>query len=76
MRRAEKLSKQTRAAPVDASSGSAALCAAIGFLGHSAPDGLAAAPVSEFWRWALDNWSLARVPKVRGICPAGGAARI
>jgi hypothetical protein len=39
------------------------------FLGHPLPAELRAAPLPEFWRWALANWSMARVPAVRGIFP-------
>ncbi len=67
--KAEKLSKQTRAAAVDAASGSAALAAAIGFLGHAVPADLSGAPVGEFWRWAIGAWTLSHVPAVRAIFP-------
>ena len=47
----------------------ALLASAMRFLGHPVPAELRAAPLAEFWRWALANWSLARVPAVRGIFP-------
>ena len=65
----EKLSKQTRAAAVDPADGSALLALALQFLGHPVPPVLHAAPVADFWRWAISDWSIKRVPAVRGIFP-------
>ena len=65
----EKLSKQTRAGAVEASGGSALLGRAIGFLGHPLPGELRGAAVGEFWRWAISNWTMARVPALRGVFP-------
>lgn len=66
----EKLSKQTLAPPVDAADPLPALVAALGFLGQQPPAGLAS--LGEVWGWALSNWSLDRVPHVRGaLCPGG-----
>jgi glutamyl-Q tRNA(Asp) synthetase len=65
----EKLSKQTRAAAVAASDGSAPLGQAMRFLGHPVPEQLNGAPNAEFWRWAIAAWSMARVPAVRAIFP-------
>lgn len=59
----EKLSKQTRALPVDAARPVPALCAALEFLGQHPPPGLSRAPAREVWSWALENWTLARVPR-------------
>ncbi len=63
----EKLSKQTRAAPVDYSRPGPALFAALEFLGQLPPVELSAAPVPELWTWARANWQLANVP--RGPAP-------
>lgn len=63
----EKLSKQTRAAPVDNSRPGPALFAALEFLGQRPPAELSAAPVSDLWAWAMANWRLAVVP--RGPAP-------
>lgn len=57
-----KLSKQTRAAPVDARDPWPALRAAAAFLGLPAPGYPLAG--ADFWHWALENWSLGRVPRV------------
>lgn len=65
----EKLSKQTRAAPVDVSRAAAAVHAALEFLGQRPPDELARAAVHEVWTWARANWRLERVP--RGPAQAG-----
>ena len=63
----EKLSKQTRAAPVNISRPGAALFAALQFLGQRPPAELIAASVAELWAWAAANWRLASVP--RGPAP-------
>ena len=59
----DKLSKQTRALPVDGGDDAATLVAALRFLGQEPPPGLAA--VDEIWGWAQANWRLDRVPGVR-----------
>ena len=59
----EKLSKQTRAAPVDGSRPGSALLAALEFLGQQPPLELAGAPVHEVWIWAKANWRLDHVPR-------------
>lgn len=61
----EKLSKQTRAAPIDAADPVPALVAALEFLGQAPPRELAS--VGEFWGWALRHWDLARVPRRRSL---------
>jgi len=63
----EKLSKQTRAAPVDSTRPGPALFAALAFLGQRPPAELRAAPMNELWAWAMANWRLADVP--RGPAP-------
>jgi glutamyl-Q tRNA(Asp) synthetase len=61
----EKLSKQTRAAPVDPDRPVAALQQALAFLGHAPPPGLA--DVRSVWDWAIAHWDRARIPRVRAI---------
>jgi glutamyl-Q tRNA(Asp) synthetase len=56
-----KLSKQTRAAPVNASKPLPALVTALQFLGHAPPQA-ASERVDELWRWAMAEWRLGRVP--------------
>jgi glutamyl-Q tRNA(Asp) synthetase len=65
-----KLSKQTRAAPVDARNPSAALCAAAAFLGQHPPAELQRATGVDFWHWARANWNIAHVPHVAAITTA------
>lgn len=65
----EKLSKQTRAAPVDRARPVPALFAALKFLGQEPPAELAGATLDDFWTWADARWQLGRVP--RGPLPAG-----
>jgi glutamyl-Q tRNA(Asp) synthetase len=69
----EKLSKQTLARAVLPADGSALLARALTFLGHTAPAEVRELPVAGFWRWAIANWSIARVPAVRAIFPGGAA---
>ena len=59
----EKLSKQTLAPAVDPALASLALFQALHFLGQEAPVELENAPVSEIWRWSLENWKLDNVPR-------------
>lgn len=57
-----KLSKQDRAHPVNAADPLPALATALAFLGQSpAPE--RPADVGEFWRWAIEQWDIERVPK-------------
>jgi glutamyl-Q tRNA(Asp) synthetase len=74
----QKLSKQTRAAPVDAYDPVPALFAAAEFLGQNPPQELRRAHVggsaadrrlasADFWSWAREHWSLDRVPRVPAI---------
>ena len=65
----EKLSKQTRATAVNAADGSAPLLRALRFLGHRPPDELQGVPLAEFWRWAIERWSMTRVPALRAVYP-------
>jgi glutamyl-Q tRNA(Asp) synthetase len=60
-----KLSKQTLAAPVDAKDPARAVAAALLFLGHVPPHEAAARSLDELWCWALAQWRLERVPRVR-----------
>lgn len=62
----EKLSKQTRAAAVDPAGGSAVLAEALQFLGHTVPEEISRGSLREFWYWAIANWSIERVPVLRG----------
>jgi glutamyl-Q tRNA(Asp) synthetase len=63
----EKLSKQTRAAPLNVADAAGELVAALRFLGQAVPAELATAGVHVVWAWARENWSFAAVPCQRGI---------
>jgi glutamyl-Q tRNA(Asp) synthetase len=62
----EKLSKQTRAAPVLRERAAHALAAALVYLGQPLPDGVDI-DVASLWKWTLAHWRLDRVPRVRSI---------
>lgn len=66
-RSGEKLSKQTRALPIDPGRPLPTLLAVLRFLGQAPPSGLADASVEELWRWAIANWRLDKVPRVRTL---------
>ncbi len=59
----EKLSKQTRAAPLDIADVPATLCRTLRFLGQAPPPDLAAATGDDVLAWARDNWRLERIPR-------------
>lgn len=65
--RGEKLSKQTRAAPVERGREASALVGALRFLGQAAPAGLARATPAEVLRWATENWSADRIPRAQHV---------
>lgn len=59
----QKLSKQTYAAPLERKRPGPALWRALAFLGQHPPHELDHAPTQDIWAWAMENWSLAQVPK-------------
>ncbi|SEK48708.1 tRNA glutamyl-Q(34) synthetase GluQRS [Nitrosovibrio tenuis] len=59
----EKLSKQTRAMPVDSSDPMPQLIMAIRFLGQTPPKELIKSSVASFWKWALENWKPETIPR-------------
>ena len=63
----EKLSKQTRAKPVDARDPVPALARVMEFLGQSPPAEINNATLAEFWAWALPHWSAERIPRQRSL---------
>jgi glutamyl-Q tRNA(Asp) synthetase len=63
----EKLSKQTFAAPLDPARPLPALLQVMRFLGQDVPPELADGSLADFWRWAVTNWDLARIPRVPGV---------
>src|ERR1035441_4169296 len=63
----EKLSKQTRAAPVDERDPVPVLAQVMDFLGQAPPAQLRRAPPAEFWRWALAHWDAKHIPRERSL---------
>lgn len=61
----EKLSKQTRAQPIDADRPQAALAAALEFLGQRPPAELQDVGLEDLWRWAIMHWDRSRLPRCR-----------
>lgn len=59
----KKLSKQTRATPVDISNAAPQLVAALNFLGQTPPAELVKSDLSVFWQWALENWQVAQITR-------------
>lgn len=52
----EKLSKQTHAAPLDASHPAFALWQALGYLQQSPPQSLRHSSIDDVWAWAREHW--------------------
>ena len=63
----EKLSKQTRAVPVDRRDPVAVLAQVMDYLGQAPPAQLRHAPLAEFWRWALAHWDAKYIPRGRSL---------
>ncbi len=61
----EKLSKQTLAKPVEKNTANLSLFDALKFLGQQPPVEIRSASLSELWQWALANWQLENIPKLR-----------
>lgn len=63
----EKLSKQTRARPLDPEHPGEALAEALARLGQCPPAGLAREGLTVIWEWARANWSMTRLPRRRTL---------
>lgn len=59
----EKLSKQTRAAPLPIDAPHRPLLAALRFLGQQPPAELHAASLAEIWQWGMTHWTRSKVPR-------------
>jgi len=59
----EKLSKQTRALPLDRQQAARLLWQALFFLGQNPPQELAQALVGEVWQWARIHWRFDAIPR-------------
>ncbi len=66
-REGEKLSKQTRAAPVDPSRAAETIHAVLRFLGQQPPTELARWPAKTALDWAVKAWRRERLPAARAI---------
>lgn len=66
--RGRKLSKQREAPPLDPAHPGPALWQALAFLGQHPPPAMVKASPATLWEWALQNWSLAAVPRLAGQC--------
>lgn len=60
----EKLSKQTRAAPLNLANPLPQLVAALRFLGQQPLSELIDGDIPSFWEWALANWQAEKIPKL------------
>lgn len=63
----EKLSKQTKALPLDKAQAPSTLCQALNFLGQHPPTELAAADLDTLWQWARAHWKIGAVPRNKSI---------
>lgn len=63
----EKMSKQTLAAPIDLANPLSQLVATLQFLGQNPPDELMEGEVTSFWKWALANWRVEKIPRVNHL---------
>lgn len=63
----QKLSKQSLARAVDAFAAAQLLFDALSCLGQKPPGELIDAPLSALWRWALEHWSMAAVPRAGAV---------
>ena len=63
----EKLSKQTRAAPLEVREATLQLWRALSFLGQDPPPALTGESVAALWTWARANWRGERVPRRHSI---------
>ena len=61
----EKLSKQTGAPALDPAHPTAALLAALRFLGQAPPESLLRGTPADVWRWAAAHWQIERVISAR-----------
>jgi glutamyl-Q tRNA(Asp) synthetase len=59
----EKLSKQTRATPINASTPIPLLIMVLGLLGQNPPPELIDADIDSFWKWTMENWRTERIPR-------------
>lgn len=63
----QKLSKQNHALAITRDNPIPTLLAALHFLGHTVPQGIALKSCSEILKWAIQNWSLDKLPQLAEI---------
>lgn len=63
----EKLSKQTMATPIDSNNAPNLLINALDFLGQTPPRDLSNYKAQEILAWAMQHWTLDKIPKQRSI---------
>ncbi|WP_126454664.1 tRNA glutamyl-Q(34) synthetase GluQRS [Sulfuriflexus mobilis] len=63
----EKLSKQTFATAIDDQEPRPQLIKALNFLGQQVPGDAADSTLDDLWQWAIQHWSLAKLPATRQI---------
>jgi glutamyl-Q tRNA(Asp) synthetase len=61
----EKLSKQNLAPALDTHHAVPLLHAALCFLGQGVPNELRNGDLADLWQWALQNWQIENIPKIR-----------
>ena len=65
----EKLSKQTKASPIDRERPVATMIEALRFLGQSPPEGLKQAKARDVLQWAVEHWRAGAIPHTRALPP-------
>jgi glutamyl-Q tRNA(Asp) synthetase len=63
----EKLSKQTHAKAIDDKDPRPLLIKALNFLGQQAPEELGDSDLDSLWQWAIEHWSLGKIPATRQL---------
>lgn len=63
----EKLSKQTYASALDNNEPRPSLIKALNFLGQLVPGELRDNTLHDLWKWAIEHWSVEKIPAVRKI---------
>ena len=69
----EKLSKQTRATPLNLTDPAPALYQALHFLGQRPPEALSRSDPDTLWAWAKLHWQAGRIPRAKAIHSPLGA---
>ena len=62
-----KLSKLTAAPAINSQQASRELFKALSFLGQQPPEASQHSPLDELWSWAINNWSLQKIPAQKAI---------